>query len=118
MESGQKTTFLRKIQMSEERKHLLRQLKETVEYFKNRKTVGRMKTEHSIFIPSSLMLEQSNETEAFIKAAKHINNTEEWNCPVVAAKLSGTITGVEFVFEFTPDTEFDAIMNEIETRLN
>ena len=105
--------------MSEERKPLLHSLKETVEFFKERKTVGRMKTEHSIFIPTSLMIDQAEETEEFIKAAKAINNHPEWYCPVAAEKLAvGKVAGVEFVFGFGADTEFDSIVGYIEGRLN
>jgi len=103
--------------LSEERKPLLYQLKETVKFFKERKTVGRMKTEHSVFIPTQLMLNQAKETEDFIKAAKYINTMEEFNCPVVVEKKEGKFPGVEFVFQFSPDTNFDAIIEELEGRL-
>lgn len=77
-----------------------------------------MKTEHSIFIPSSLMIKQEQETENFIKAARHINKTGEWSCPVLAEKVSvGKISGVEFVFQFSPDTKFDDIIEYIEGTL-
>lgn len=102
-----------------ERKPLLASLKETMVFFKERGTVGRMKTEHSIFIPSSLMLEQAKETEDFIKTARHINNQPNWSCPVLAEKVAvGKISGVEFVFQFNPGTDFDAIIHDINTRLD
>jgi len=101
------------------RKTLLESLKDWVVVFKSRKTVGRMKTEHSIFIPVQLMKDQADETAEFIKAAKRLNNPE-FNCPVVAERksdksLSGA--GIEFIFEFNEDTDFDSIIREIETRL-
>jgi hypothetical protein len=101
-----------------ERRPLLASLRDTVQFFKERKTIGRMKTEHSIFIPSSLMLQQADETEEFVKAARHINKQKNWFCPVLAEKVSvGKISGVEFVFQFNPDTDFEAIIQDIETRL-
>ena len=101
-----------------ERQPLLASLKVTVQFFKERKTVGRMKTEHAIFIPSSLMVEQSDETEDFIKAARHINKQKNWFCPVEAISVNMRgIAGVEFVFSFSVDTQFDAIIAEIESRL-
>lgn len=104
--------------MSEERKPLLTQLIETVRFFRDRKTVGRMKTEHSIFIPTQLMINQTKETEDFIKAARDINRTEEFNCPVVIEKHENSrFPGVEFVFQFSPDTKFDAIIRELESQL-
>ena len=102
-----------------ERKPLLASLKETVEFFKERKTVGRMKTEHSIFIPSQLMLEQANETEEFIKAVRHINQTKGWFCPVLAETVNVRgIAGIEFIFQFSPDTNFEEIIGNISSRLD
>jgi len=104
--------------MSEERKTLLHSLKDTVQFFKERQTVGRMKTEHEIFIPVELMKDQAKETEEFIKAAKFINAAKEWQCPVTAEQVSvGKFSGVTFVFTFSSDTVFDSIIREIETRL-
>ena len=104
--------------MTEERVPLLMSLKKTMEFFKERTTVGRMKTEHSIFIPTSLMLDQAKETEDFIKAAKAINNHPEWYCPVAPEKVAvGSVAGVDFVFTFNEKTEFDSIIHEITERL-
>lgn len=104
--------------MSEERKRLIEQLRDTVEFFSQRKTVGVMRTEHSIFLPSELILEQSKETEEFIKAARAINNKEEWNCPVIAERIEGKLRGVEFIFQFSKDTKFKDIIEEIEARIS
>jgi hypothetical protein len=104
--------------MSEERKTLLASLRDTIVFFKERKTVGRMKTEHSIFIPSTLMVDKAKETEDFIKAARNINQQPEWKCSVSAEQVSmGGISGVEFVFEFYPETDFDGIIGDIDLRL-
>lgn len=104
--------------MSEERKTLLASLRDTFVFFKERKTVGRMKTEHSIFIPSNLMVNQAKETEEFIVTARSINQHPEWNCPVSAEQLTMVkITGIEFVFQFQPDTNFDAILGFIDSKL-
>ncbi|AYJ75914.1 hypothetical protein Goe25_00430 [Bacillus phage vB_BsuM-Goe25] len=104
--------------MSEERKSLLNELRETFVIFKGRNSVGRMKTEHSIFIPSSYLQEKSGETEEFIRAAKEINKQSEWACPVEAVPLTtANVKGVEFVFTFSPSTNFDAIISEIDSRL-
>lgn len=100
-----------------ERKPLLHQLKDTVKFFSERKTVGRMKTEHAIFIPSQLMINQAEETEEFIKAARDINSTVAFRCPVLAEKREGKFPGVEFVFQFNPDTDFKGIIEDIEARL-
>lgn len=102
-----------------EQQSLLASLRDTVKFFKERKTVGKMKTEHSIFIPSALMVEKSEDTEKFIKAARHINKKNEWKCPVTATELNiRKIGGIEFVFSFDTNTDFDAIMTELETRLH
>jgi hypothetical protein len=104
--------------MSNEHKPLLESLKDTVVFFKERKTVGRMKTEHAVFIPTALMREQADDTKAFIKAAKEINRTESFNCPVEAeSRTTGKFTGIEFVFTFQPHTDFDGIIQELESRL-
>jgi hypothetical protein len=103
---------------SEERKTLLASLRDTMVFFKERKTVGRMKTEHSIFIPSSLMVNQAKETEEFIVVARHISNTPEWNCPVSAEQVTMVkISGIEFVFEFSVNTDFDSIIRSIDSKL-
>lgn len=106
--------------MSNQRKSLLESLKDWVVVFKSRKTVGRMKTEHSIFIPVALMRDQAKETAEFIKAAKFINSVKEFNCPVEAEKMSEKSlagAGIEFIFSFNEDTDFDNIIAEIEARL-
>lgn len=104
--------------MSEERKTLLASLKDTVVFFKERKTIGRMKTEHSIFIPSSLMVNQAEETEEFIVAARTINQHVEWQCPVLAEQTTMVkISGVEFVFQFNPNTDFDAITGFLDSKI-
>lgn len=77
-----------------------------------------MKTEHIIFIPSELMVNASKETAEFIKAAKLINKNKEWHCPVIAEECSIVkVSGIEFVFEFSPQTNFEAIISEINSRL-
>ncbi|AIW03358.1 hypothetical protein CPT_Mater201 [Bacillus phage Mater] len=101
--------------MSEERKTLLDSLKDQIQFFKERKTVGRMVTEHSIFIPTALMRDQAKETEEFIKVAKTINNSPALACPVIAEPHeTGRFTGVNFVFSFRPNTDFDMIIEIIE----
>jgi hypothetical protein len=102
----------------EERKSLIESLRDTMVFFKERKTVGRMKTEHSIFIPSALMLNQAKDTEEFIKAARSINKHTEWKCPVSAEQITMVkIAGIEFVFEFSVDTDFDSIIGHIDSKL-
>lgn len=104
--------------MSEERQTLLHSLKGKVQFFKERQTVGRMKTEHEIFIPVQLMKNQAKETEEFIKAAKFINSAKEWQCPVTAEQVTvGKFAGVTFVFTFSEDTKFDSIIHELDQRL-
>lgn len=100
-----------------ERKHLLKQLKDRIQFFSQRKTVGRMKTEHSIFIPTEMLLEQTDEIKSFILTARAINNMEEWKCPVVAEKLEGKVQGIEFVFQFSKDTDFPKIIEYIDSEL-
>lgn len=77
-----------------------------------------MRTEHSIFLPSELILKQSEETEEFIKTARAINNKEEWNCPVIVERVEGKLKGVEFVFQFNKNTKFKDIIEEIEARIS
>lgn len=104
--------------MPESRVTLLESLKDTVAFFKERKTIGRMKTEHSIFIPSSLMINQAEETKDFIKVARKINNTPAWGCPVLVEKRTMVnISGIEFVFQFNPMTNFDAIIHYLEEKV-
>ncbi|ALO79467.1 hypothetical protein HOBO_46 [Bacillus phage Hobo] len=104
--------------MEETRKTLTAQLKDTVAFFKDRKTVGRMKTEHSIFIPSKLMLEKEGETAEFIHVARHIGRQSEWRCPVAAEQVNIVKTqGVEFVFSFQTDTDYVAIMDYISGKI-
>lgn len=101
-----------------DRQPLIVSLKDTVRFFKERKTVGRMKTEHSIFIPSALMIEQAKETEEFIKAARSINLDESFKCPVIAEKVNMRgVSGIEFVFQFSPDTDFEAIIDYLNSRV-
>ena len=70
-----------------------------------------MKTEHSIFIPSDLMVNSEKETEDFIKAAKYIKKHIEWHCPVSVEQTNMVkVSGLEFVFEFSVDTQFDRII--------
>lgn len=101
-----------------DRKTLIESLRDTVLHFKNRGTIGRMDTEHSIFIPTSLMNNQAEETKEFILQARFINKQEQWNCPVIAEKLNMRgIAGVEFVFKFSPDTDFDSIIDDLNAKL-
>jgi len=99
---------------------LLKSFMDWVIVFKSRKTVGRMKTEHSIFIPAQLIRDQSQDTKDFILFAKLLRKNPDFNCEVTAEEkpaksLSGA--GIEFIFEFSEDTDFDGIIREIETRL-
>ena len=99
----------------EERKSMLLQLRDTVAHFKGRGSVGVMKTEHVVFIPSELMKTDGKEATEFIKYARFINSRKDWNCKVSANREShGDVHGVEFVFEFTTDTDFDGIISGIE----
>lgn len=98
--------------MENERQPLVKSLIDTFRFFKERKSVGRMKTEHSIFIPSELVVNSAKETEDFIKAAKQIKKHTEWNCPVsVEQSQMVKVSGLEFVFEFSADTQFDTIID-------
>lgn len=103
--------------MTEERKPLLEQLRDRILFFKERRTVGMIKTEHAVFIPTQLMLNSSKETEQFIVAAREIGKMEELNCPVAAEKANPGVPGIEFVFEFSSATDFDGIVSEIDNRL-
>lgn len=108
--------------MSENRQVLLESLKNTFEFFKERKTVGRMITEHVIFIPSVLLVEQEGETSDFIKATKAIKKNEGLGCPVEINEVSnprihGT-AGIEFIFSFSEDTQFDKIISVLNAKLN
>lgn len=74
-----------------------------------------MKTEHSIFVPSELMVNSADETNEFIKAARTINQHKEWKCPVAVEQTTVVkVSGVEFVFEFSPETDFDSIIKFLE----
>jgi hypothetical protein len=73
--------------MENERQPLVKSLLDTFQFYKTQKRVGRMKTEHSIFIPSDLMVNSTKETEDFIKAAKQIKKHTEWSCPVSVEQM-------------------------------
>jgi len=108
--------------MSEQRPVLLESLKNTFEFFKERKTVGRMITEHVIFIPSVLLVEQEGETSDFIKAARAIRSNIGLKCPVEInevknPRIHGT-AGIEFIFSFSEDTQFDKIISALNAKLN
>lgn len=101
-----------------ENKNLLDKLKDTVEFFSERKSVGRMKTEHVIFVPVKLITNSQKETADFIKTAKYINKVEAFYCNVSAEKvIRADVQGIEFVFEFTDNTDFDSIIEEINKRI-
>lgn len=86
--------------------------------FKERKTVGRMTTEHEIFIPAELMRNAEDETNEFIKVARHIGRQEDWGCPVTATpKVVMGTPGTEFLFTFQPHTQFDDIIAYISTKI-
>lgn len=89
-----------------------------VSKFSSRDTVGVMKTEHSVFIPAEFISEQSDETEDFIKASRKIANTPDWKCEVTPEELTGKLVGIEFVFEFSEDTDYKSIISELETRVS
>lgn len=70
-----------------------------------------MKTEHCIFIPSELVVNSAKETEDFIKAAKYIKKHTEWKCPVSVEQSNMVkVSGLEFIFVFGPETQFDSII--------
>jgi hypothetical protein len=97
--------------MENERQPLVKSLLDTITFYKTQRRVGRMKTEHSIFIPSELVVNSTKETEDFIKAAKQIKKHTEWNCPVsLEPHQTARISGLEFVFEFSTETQFDTII--------
>jgi hypothetical protein len=101
-----------------ERKTLIESLKATVLHFKSRSTIGRMDTEHSIFIPTTLMNNQAEETREFILQARYINKQPHWNCPVKVEQITMRgIAGVEFVFKFSPDTDFNSIIQNLESKI-
>ena len=52
-----------------ERPPLLQSLRDDFVRFQSRNTVGGMRTEHSIFIPSELLKDKAEETDQFIRAA-------------------------------------------------
>jgi hypothetical protein len=105
--------------MLEKRVTLLESFRNEVEQFKDKKQLGRMDMEHVIFLPSVVLRDQEGETEEFVKAARKIRDTQAWNCPVqMEAKTEGRITGVELLFGFSPSTDFDAIIEELNNRLN
>ncbi|AOZ61959.1 hypothetical protein QCM8_38 [Bacillus phage QCM8] len=86
--------------------------------YKDRKTVGIMATEHEIFIPTELIQNAAEETEEFIKVARHIGRQEEWGCPVTAEpKTVMKKPGVEFLFKIQAHTKFDDIIAYISTKI-
>lgn len=99
------------------RKTLTEQLKDTVDAFSKRKSISVVPTERSIFIPSSHIIDESKETEDFVLLSRKIANTPEWNCKVYTEEHKSDLTGVEFIFRFTKDTDFGNIVKEIETRI-
>lgn len=97
-----------------ERKTLLNQFRSTLTYTKTRGFVTGIKTEHVVFIPSVMVQEAGIETKEFIKYAREINTTSNWNCKVTANReVHGDVHGIEFIFEFSVDTDFEAIIEGI-----
>jgi hypothetical protein len=79
-----------------DRKTLIESLRDTVLHFKNRSTIGRMNTEHSIFIPTSLIIDQEEETKEFIREARFINNKNDGTAQWKRKKITMRgISGVE-----------------------
>ena len=105
--------------MSQEtRLTLLEQFRNTVEAFKDRKTVGRIKTEHVVFIPTSLMTESETEANDFIVAARQIRKNDHWGCNVSVNQVyESEVAGLEVVFEFTKDTDFNGIISNLDSML-
>lgn len=90
-------------------KSLIEQLKDTVESFRERSTVGRVGTEHAIFIPSEIL--DYPDTDRFIKVAKSINEKPDWGLPVEIEKFTTSgVEGLNFVFKFSSSTEFDSVI--------
>lgn len=104
--------------MSNNRKPLVEQLKEAIEFFSKRKTVGIMKTEHSVFIPSEMIVYSSKEVEEFIRAARRINENSHLGCPVIAEEVNLGVQGIEFVFQFSEETKFTDIIRELDSSDN
>lgn len=101
-----------------EHKPLPQQLINTVNHFRTRNSVGVMTTEHSVFIPAPMMRDKSQETEEFVTIAKKINKNEKLNLPVKTEEHEGLLMGVEFVFSFNEDTDFDGVIEVIRDNMS
>jgi hypothetical protein len=103
----------------EDRTTLPEELKNAILHYRDRRTVGVITTEHVIFIPTELMKNSEEETDLFIDITSEIKFNEHWNCKVEYTKVTeANVPGLEFVFSFTPETEFDKIIEFIEDKLN
>lgn len=104
--------------MNIERITLSASLREAFIRYKDNKRVGHMATEYEVFIPAELIQNAVEETEEFIKVARHIGRQEDWGCPVEANQKTVLKTpGIEFLFKIQPHTKFDDIIAYISTRI-
>lgn len=108
--SEKKSTEGRRVTLTES-------LRDTMIMFSQRKTVGRLSTEHVIFLPQELLEDLTDEIESFIKTTRAIKKRKEWGLPIRVEAQEGLLKGVEFIFEFNPNTNFTEIIKFITDEL-
>ncbi|QVW28825.1 hypothetical protein [Bacillus phage SWEP1] len=106
------------IKRNEEPRNLIERLRDSVEEFSKRETLGSIKTEHVVFIPSKSLEEDAVDTTQFILLAREIRKNPEYGCPVSVEQMNtGGHGGLLFVFEFSQFTKFANLVSLIETKL-
>ncbi|AHZ10365.1 hypothetical protein FP73_gp053 [Bacillus phage Hoody T] len=98
-------------------KNLIDSFKINVIKYKGREIKGSSVLEYEVFIPVELMVNQSQDTDNFIKMAKYIKNDKELGClvalekdKVVRLSASESVQGIAFVFTFNQFTDFDRLL--------
>lgn len=106
------------IKKNETPRNLIEYLRDAVIGYSKRETLGVVKSEHSVFIPSAALEEAFVETTDFILLARAIRKNKEYGCPVTVEEMNaGGHGGLEFVFGFSKFTDFDAILSLINAKL-
>lgn len=93
---------------------LLDSFEKVVQTYSTKKLNYVGKTEHVIFIPLELVKGDRGGTDSFVKVARDINKEVSWGCPVsLESKTEGAVKGIEVVFGFSETTDFNGILDYI-----
>ncbi|AMW63285.1 hypothetical protein BI004_gp064 [Bacillus phage NotTheCreek] len=88
----------------------------SVEKFQRREILGGTVLEGAVFLPAELVQAKDKEVVKMMQTAKRIKGTDELNTTVslesktIPVTAGVSVTGIEIVFGFTSDTDFDSIL--------